>query len=185
MTVVQTLRVAVASRRRTAAHEIGFIIAGAAALAASARLSVEIGPVPITAQTLVVLLIGALQGSLRGGITVASYLLLGVAGAPVFARGGGPGYLFGPTAPTGGYLLGFVAAAFVVGLLLERGWERRPAGVVTALLIGEVIIFAAGLAQLSFFAPAKGLLMAGLVPFLPGEAVKITIAAVVLSRLKR
>ena len=182
MTVVESLRASVIARRRTAGHEVGFVLAGIAALALSARISFEIGPVPITAQTLVVLLVGAFLGSLRGAITTAGYVLLGLAGAPVFARGGGAVYILGPT---GGYLLGFILAAFVVGALVERGWGRSLPLMLAALVIGDAVIFAGGLARLSFFALPGSLLMTGLVPFLPCEIAKIAAAAVVLTRARR
>ena len=181
MAVVETLRLGVASRRRTLTHELAFILIGAAALAASARVSFPLpfSPVPVTTQTLVVLLLGALLGSVRGTASVCTYLAAGTLCPVLFAV---PTGLAGPT---GGYLLGFALAAAAVGWLLERGWQRRPAGVIAALLIGETILFAAGLAWLSFFPLPKPLLMAGLVPFLPGEAVKLPLACLVLAWTRR
>lgn len=133
-----------------------------------------LAPVPVTAQTLAVLLVGALLGPTRGTLSILTYLLAGIAHLPVFAGGCGPLYLFGPT---GGYLLGFLPAVYVTGALVRR---RRIA---LALLAGDAVIFAVGLAWLATYIPnARALLAAGLLPFLPGEAVKIAIAGLVLTR---
>ncbi len=109
-------------------YDAMLVVLGSVLIAASAQLAVVlppyISPVPITGQTFAVLLLGALYGSKRGAATVLAYLAEGLAGLPVFAGGaGGLQHLLGPT---GGYLLGFIAAAFVVGLLAERQWDRRP-----------------------------------------------------------
>lgn len=158
------------------------MVLGAAALAASARpIPLPWTPVPITAQTLAVLLIGALLGPTQGALTVLAYLAAGVAGLPVFAYGGGAAYLFGPT---GGYLLGFIPAAYLTGALIERGRGRRPASRLLALLAGDATLFAFGLAWLAVYVPLRELPLAGLVTFLPWEAVKILLAALVLQRLR-
>ena len=167
-------------RPRTLVDQVIVILAGVGALALSARLNLPIGPVPITAQTLTVLLVGALLGSRRGVITVLTYLAVGSASPALFFAN--PAGLAGAT---GGYLLGFAVSACITGALFERAWGSNRGLTLLGLLLGEVPIFALGLVWLSFFPLPKGLLMAGLVPFLPGEVVKITAAAVVLSRLKR
>jgi len=97
----------------------------------------------------------------------------------VFAPGGavGPARLLGPT---GGYLIGFVAAAYVVGALAERGWDRRLVTAALAMLAGEVAIYAFGLAGLARFLPPDQLLAAGLLPFIPGDLVKLALAALAL-----
>ena len=82
--------------------------------------------------------------------------------------------------PTGGYLVGFVFAAFIVGLLAERGWDRSVGRTVLAMTIGTAVIFACGLAWLAFFVGPKHVWMAGLVPFLPGAAIKIALATALL-----
>ncbi len=110
-----------------------------------AQISFWIGPVPITGQTLAVLLAGALLGSCRGALSQLSYLAIGATAIPYwFALGGPPGIarLLGPT---GGYLIGFVAAAFVVGWLAERGWDRRLWTAVLAMVIGNITIYIFGL----------------------------------------
>ncbi|MBI4200843.1 MAG: biotin transporter BioY [Chloroflexi bacterium] len=128
------------------------LIVGFAALTGlAAQLKVFLNPaVPVTAQTLPVLLAGAVLGSKRGGASMLVYLMTGIAGIPVFASGGAwPG-------SSRGYLLGFVAAAFIVGYLCERGWGRNPFKLVAAMLAGEAAIYAFGLWWLAFyFTPAQ------------------------------
>ena len=159
-------------------HEVIRILAGVALLTVSARIALPAQPVPITAQTLAVMLVGALLGSRRGALAVLAFLGAGAVGLPVFAYGGGVHYFFGPTA---GYLVGFVPAAFVIGSLVERGWGRRGLTALAVLLIGDAIIFAFGLTWMAMWFPDK---FAWLI-FMPGEMLKIAIAAVVLTRLRR
>jgi biotin transport system substrate-specific component len=161
-------------------YEVVTVLLGSALIALSAQVAVRlaVSPVPITMQTFAVLLVGALYGSRRGAVTVLAYVGEGLAGLPVFASGGaGPAYLLGPT---GGYLLGFIAAAFVVGRLAERGWDRRVATTALAMTIGTAVIFALGLAWLVFFVGPRAVLATGLVPFLPGAVLKIALATAVL-----
>jgi biotin transport system substrate-specific component len=138
-------------------------------------------PVPITGQTFGVLLIAVLLGSRRSAILMGMYLLEGMSGLPVFAPVGLPGifHFFGPTA---GYLLSYPVAAFVTGWLVERGAGRTILRLCAALVAGEVVIFAAGCAWLAapmHFGWTRAF-AAGVVPFLPGDAIKtiLVIAAV-------
>ena len=119
-----------AAPRRSLTREILYVLAAVAALAVSAQLNCRIGPVPITAQTLAVMLIGVLLGSKRGAAAVLSYLAVGATGLPVFAYGGGVHYFLLPSA---GYLIGFVPGAFVIGYLIEHGWGRRGLTALAAL----------------------------------------------------
>lgn len=154
-------------------------VVGVAFLALLAQVRFQVGPVPITGQTLGVLLLGAAYGSSLGLATVGSYLLMGGLGLAVFS-GGGAGWSF-LAGPTGGYLLGFPVAAFLVGSLAERGWDRRPARAALAMVAGNVVIYAFGLAWLSRFAPDLPTTLAwGLWPFLAGDAVKVALAAALL-----
>src|SRR3954447_14213960 len=123
---------------------------GAALLTLSAKIQVPFAPVPMTMQTLVVLMIGAAYGWRLGGATVLLYLAEGAAGLPVFAgAAAGPAYLAGPT---GGFLAGFLAAGF----LAERGWDRPLLRVLILMAIGHAVIFAFGLGWLSLLiGPAK------------------------------
>ncbi len=135
-------------------------------------------PVPVTGQTFGVLVIGMTLGRMRGTAVVLAYLLEGACGLPVFAGGlGGLPFVFGPT---GGYLFGFVGAAFVLGYLAEQGWHASLLRTLTAMVAGEAIIYIFGLAGLAAFVPSGGLLASGLYPFLPGEVVKIVAASAIL-----
>ena len=161
-------------------REFALILGGSLLIALAARLQIVLpfSPVPVTGQTFAVLLIGALYGSTRAPATVVTYIILGVLGLPVFAGGAaGIARLAGPTA---GYLVGFVAAAFVVGLLGERGWHRRPSTTAVSMIIGNAIIYIFGAGWLSRFVGWDAVLSAGVVPFLAGDVLKIALATVLL-----
>ncbi len=157
------------------------LVAGFACLTAiCAQVSFWIGPVPISGQTFAVLLSGALLGSRRGALSQLSYLAIGATGIPFwFAFGGAPGIarLIGPT---GGYLIGFVAAAFVVGWLAERGWDRRIWTAILAMLAGCVVYYVFGLSWLTHLVPQSKVLQVGLYPFIIGDLLKVLLAAVLL-----
>ncbi len=171
--------------RRAAAgltYDLVLVVFGSAVIALSARLWISlplaITPVPITGQTLAILLVGALDGSKRGPATVLLYLAEGAAGLPVFVGGsGGALHLLGPT---GGYLVGFVLGAFVTGVLSERGWDRRWAMTALAMTLGTIALFVPGLIWLAFFVGPNNVLIAGLWPFLPGAVIKIALATALL-----
>lgn len=147
----------------------------ATALAAQVELRLPWTPVPISGQSFAVLLSGLVLGSRRAFLAQLLYLSYGAAGLPVFS--GGAAGLVKFMGPTGGYLIGFPFAALVTGLLAERGWDRKPFTMFAAMLLGSSVIFALGLAQLSRFVPAEGLLAAGLLPFIPGDLLKSALAA--------
>ena len=154
------------------------LILGATAitgLAAQLAIPVPWSPVPITGQTFAVLLSGAVLGARRAFLAQALYLIEGAIGLPVFA--GGAAGIAKFAGPTGGYLAAFPLAAFVVGVLAEHGWDRRFFTMLAAMLLGSVVIFALGIAVLSRFVPGESLLAAGLWPFVPGDLVKSTLAA--------
>ncbi len=145
------------------------VLAGSGLVALSAQIEIRLPftPVPITGQTFGVLLVGALLGSRRGAAALVLYLLEGTSGLPFFAGGGsGPAHLSGPT---GGYLVGFAAAAFLVGWLAEREWDRRPSTTFLAMALGNGVIYLFGLLWLARFVPSDLLLTAGILPFLPGD----------------
>ncbi len=160
------------------------VVAGIGVLAASAWVSVPFYPVPLTMQTLSVLLVGGLLGPRRGLATVAGYLALGLAGAPVFHGGlGGPAVLAGPT---GGYLVGFLPAVLLMGLAADwalRGARQvRPLGQFVVLAAGalaaEVLIYCLGVPWLALVG-GLGIRQAsavGLVPFLLGDLLKAAVA---------
>lgn len=165
---------------RSLLTEVTLLLAASLFIAATAQFRIELGisPVPITGQTFGVLLIGALLGSRRAPMAVLLYLAEGAAGLPVFTGGAaGAAHLVGPT---GGYLLGFVAAAGLVGWLAERDWDRRPTTAVLAMALGNVVIYAFGLAVLSAYVPSDVLLLKGMILYLPGDLVKIALAAALL-----
>ena len=166
--------------RARVGREVLLILGGSLLVALSAQLQIVLpsSPVPVTGQTFVVLLLAALYGSRRGPATVATYLALGAMGLPVFAGGAfGVARLLGPTA---GYLAGFVAAAFAVGLLSERGWDRKPWTAAASMTLGNLIIYATGLIWLSRFVGWHAVLATGLLPFMVGDALKIALATFVL-----
>jgi biotin transport system substrate-specific component len=163
-----------------ARREVILILGGSLLIALAAQLQILLpfSPVPVTGQTFAVLLLGALYGSRRGPAAVVTYLMLGAIGLPVFA--GGAAGLARFVGPTAGYLVGFVAAAFAVGSLSERGWDRRPWTTAASMIIGNVIIYALGILWLSRFVGWEAVLNTGVLPFLPGDALKIALATILL-----
>lgn len=148
------------------------------ALAAQVSIPLPFTPVPITGQTFAVLLVGAALGSRRGAASMALYLAEGLAGLPVFAGGkAGLAVLLGPT---GGYLIGFIAAAFVTGWFAERGWDRRPLTTALAMVLGNVVIYLFGVSWLSVFVGVAKAPLLGMIPFLPGDLLKIVLATIAL-----
>lgn len=165
---------------RTVATDAIVIAAGAALVSIAAQIVVPIHPVPITGQTLAVLLVGASLGALRGALSLALYAVLGVAGLPVFANGThGVGVLM---SPTGGYIVGFVFAAALTGWLAQRAWDHRIVGGIVSFTAGTVVTFAFGLPWLAatLHLDLATTLSEGLYPFLIGGAVKALIAAGVI-----
>ncbi|MDE0698073.1 MAG: biotin transporter BioY [Boseongicola sp.] len=162
-------------------------VTGSLALWLSAKIQVPFYPVPITMQTFVVLVVGMAFGWRLGAATVLLYLAEGALGLPVFAgtpeRGIGLAYMAGPT---GGYLLGFLVAAAAVGWLGQRGWDRRIATTLAAMALGTAIIYVPGLIWLGMaIGWDKPVLELGLWPFLPGDAIKIALAALVFPSIWR
>jgi biotin transport system substrate-specific component len=151
---------------------------GSLALTLSAKLQVPFYPVPMTMQSLVVLLIGLAFGWRLGTATVLLYLAEGLAGLPVFAgtpeKGIGLAYMMGPT---GGYLVGFIFGAAFLGWLAERGWDRSPWRTVLALSLGHALLFAPGIAWLTFLIGWPKAVALGLTPFLWGSLVKTALGA--------
>jgi biotin transport system substrate-specific component len=165
-------------RTSAALRDGALILAGSALVALSSKVQLPAWPVPMTLQPLAVLLVGMSLGARRGCLALIAYLLEGAAGLPVFAHpGAGLGYFAGPTS---GYLFAFPLAAGLVGLLAERGWDRRFGTSVAALAIGQVIILTLGCLWLSVHVGLSAALAQGVLPFLPGDAVKIILAAMVL-----
>ena len=164
---------------------IAISIVGSILLALLARLSIPVpfSPVPITGQTLGVLLLGGFLGSRLATITVLTYLFEGAIGLPVFAGGSlGLLYLLGPT---GGYLIGFVPAAYFVGYLSEKGWNAKIGGSFLVMTLGTAVIFLFGVSWLAITAGIANAITIGLIPYLYGAVLKISIASVILWRLNR
>src|SRR5947209_862700 len=162
---------------RSAALVIGFSLL--IALSAQVAIPLPWTPVPITLQTFAVLLTGALLGSRLGTLAMIAYLIEGAGGLPFFAAGGsGVAHLL--FSPTSGYLLSYPLAAFVVGLLAERGWDRRFLTAAAAMCLGSLVILLSGWAWLARFTGAAFAWDHGVAPFLIGDAIKIVLAAAVL-----
>jgi biotin transport system substrate-specific component len=176
-----TLRVAVLPRASLLTDAL-LIAGGAGLIAITAQLSIPLPftPVPITGQTFSVLLVGASLGTIRGGTSALLYVALGVAGLPVYADGG-HGWAQ-VTGATGGYLIGFVLAAALTGWLAERGWDRRFSSAIGAMLTGSVVIYLCGLTWLthSLDTGLTKTLDLGLYPFVPGDLMKLYLAAAAL-----
>ena len=155
--------------------QLVLVLAGSALLAISAQIKIPLYPVPVTGQTLVVLMIGMAYGSRLGAATLLAYLVEGGMGLPVFA-GGGAGWAT-LAGPTGGYLIGFLVAAFILGLLAERGMGRGPVSTALAMIVGTALIYVFGVTHLSGFIGFEKAVAAGLLPFLYGDALKLVVAA--------
>ena len=163
--------------RRQLIADVALITGFSSLTALSAQASFWIGPVPITGQTFAVLLAGALLGSRRGALSMLTYLGIGLSGLPFWFALGGPLGVARLIGPTGGYLIGFIPAAFVVGWLAERGWTRRIWTTALAMLIGSAVIYSIGLPWLAHFVPADKVFAVGLYPFILGDLLKLALAA--------
>ncbi|CAN5138234.1 biotin transporter BioY [soil metagenome] len=159
------------------ATDVVLVAAGAALTAVAAQLTVPLWPVPITGQTLAVLIVGSTLGAVRGSLSMVLYAVLGVIGLPVFSDAShGFGVIAGPT---GGYIVGFIFAAAFTGWLAQRSWDHKILGAIASFSVGTVVTFAFGLPWLS---ASLGLnleqtLAAGLYPFIVGGIVKALLAA--------
>lgn len=163
------------------------ILAFSALVAVCARIAIYLPftDVPITGQTLGVLLTGAVLGSRRGALALVAYIGEGLAGVPVFAAGNTAWsptrfdvpYIIGPTA---GFLPAFVLAAFIVGWLAERGWDRTFWRSAAAMLAGNILLYVPGLSWYAGFVGAERALTVGLLPYIPGDTIKLLLAAAVL-----
>jgi len=165
------------------------VLIGVGLLTASAKISVPFWPVPMTLQTFAIMFIAAAYGSRLGVATVVAYLAAGFAGIPVFAyAAAGPSYFL---ATTGGFLIGFIAAAYIVGWAADRGWDRSTLKIGAAMIVGDATVFLLGFIWLAWFAHrfgddgarlADGIGVAsawtyGVANYLLGDALKIAIAA--------
>lgn len=162
---------------RTLVMDIVLVVAGAALVTILAQLVIPLQPVPITGQTLGVLLVGSTLGAVRGSLSMVLYAVLGLVGLPVFSDGShGAGVVFGAT---GGYIVGFILSAALVGWLSEREWDRKILKALATFAAGSLAVFAVGLPWLSItlHLDVAQTLAAGFYPFLIGGLVKAVIAA--------
>jgi len=171
-------------KRWAAIYNVALVIGGSFLIALFAQIAIG-WPVPVTGQTFAVLMIGALFGARRASLSVLAYIAEGAAGLPVFAHGRS-GFLV-LSGPTGGYIIGFVVAAYIVGLLAEKGWDRRIGTTVLAMIFGNLVIYAFGLLWLCCLiliiklpVGSDRVLVEGLYRFIPGDMLKIALAAIVL-----
>ncbi len=180
-TLAPTLSTRYFPRTSSWLRDIALIIAGSLLVAALAQISIPLPftPVPLTGQTFAVLLVGSALGSKRGLASMVLYIIEGVLGLPFFAGGAsGLHVLVGATA---GYLMGFVAAAYVIGLLAERGLERSIRTSLVPFAIGTLVIYLFGVAWLAIvLGSVSKAIVAGLLPFLVGDAIKLILAALAL-----
>lgn len=168
--------------KRSLVADIALVISGAALTAIAAQIAIPAYPVPFTLQTLVVLLVGATLGSRRGGLSLGVYALAGLAGLPVFAPKADGSHVVGFAAfvgPTAGFILGFVIAAYVIGLLAERKWSSNVLKTFVAFVVGSTVIYFVGIPALSAFAFNGDTTAAVtyMLPFMLWDVVKAVIAA--------
>jgi biotin transporter BioY len=156
-------------------RDVALVVGFALFTALMARVSIPLGftPVPVTGQTLAVMLTGVVLGGRRGAAAMTVYLIAGT-WLPFYTVAGPVWNL-----ASGGYIIGFIPAAFIVGYLAERGWDRSV-WIVVAMLLGNIVLYVPGLIQLSFFVPEGKILELGLYPFIPGDLIKIAVASLAL-----
>jgi biotin transport system substrate-specific component len=164
---------------RTVLAQIALIAGGAALVGLSAQIAIPLPftPVPLTLQTLAVLLVGASLGSLRGMASMLLYVAAGLIGVPWFAQGSS-----GYSTASFGYVLGFILAAFIVGRLAENGASRTASRTVGLMIIGNLAIYAVGVTWLKFAISVSWpeAIALGVIPFIIGDIIKIAVAAGVL-----
>ncbi|UTT62303.1 biotin transporter BioY [Microcella humidisoli] len=178
---------------RSWASDIALVIAGTALVAVLAQVSIPLWPVPVTGQTLAVLLVGAGLGAVRGASSLGLYAILGLVGLPIFAPQEDGSHLTGLaalSAPSFGYIVGFIASAAIVGWAAERSWDRGWYKPIITFIGGSLVVFAFGLpwlavslGQLGVPNDLQSVLVAGFYPFIIGGVIKAAIAAALLPAL--
>jgi biotin transport system substrate-specific component len=183
--LTETLRPQPALLPRSLAAQLGLVIGLTVLLVLSAKLQVPFWPVPMTLQTLAVLLFAGLFGARVAGAAFILYLIEGAVGLPVFAgspeRGIGITYMMGPT---GGYLFGMLLASLLVGWLADRGLARRPVALGAAMLAAIALVYLYGATWLAGFVGVQRAVALGVVPFIAGDVVKVAIAATAVFALR-
>ncbi|MET0672840.1 MAG: biotin transporter BioY [Microbacterium pygmaeum] len=174
------------TRARAFAVDAALVLAGVAVVALLAKVSFFIGPIPITGQTLGVIVVGAALGAARGAASLTTYLLLGLAGLPIFAGPiAGPVYVLSPSF---GFILGFIPAAFVAGWFAQRAWDRKPALAFIGFVAASIIPFVIGVPYMAFILSAvlgqdvtvASVLAAGVLPFIVPGIIKAAFAAILV-----
>lgn len=158
---------------------IGMVLAGSLLVGLAAQVEVPMLPVPMTLQTLAISLVGLTYGSRLAGMTLLAYVVEGAMGLPVYSGGGaGIAHLMGPT---GGYLAGFIAMAWLIGFMVENGFGRGLGRLFVAALVPGMLLFVPGVAWLWYVTPLdlNGAIAAGMTPFLLGGVVKAALAALI------
>ncbi|WP_431779055.1 biotin transporter BioY [Microbacterium aurantiacum] len=175
-----------AARSRAFAVDAALVLSGVALVALLAKVSFFIGPIPITGQTLGVIVVGAALGARRGAAALTSYLLVGLAGLPVFAGPvAGPAYVLSPSF---GFIVGFIPAAFLAGWFAERAWDRKPWLAFVGFVAASVVPFLVGVPYMALIlgtvlgqqVTAASVLAAGVVPFILPGLIKAAAAAVLV-----
>ncbi|KJL42393.1 MULTISPECIES: biotin transporter BioY [Microbacterium] len=174
------------SRARAFALDAGLVIAGATIVALLAQVEIPLWPVPITGQTLGVIVVGAALGAWRGAAALTTYMLVGLAGLPVFA--GFTGTVAAVGKPSFGFVIGFIFSAFVAGWFAERAWDRRPGLAFLGFAAASVVPFLFGIPYMAFILNVVmgldysfgELLAVGLLPFILGGLIKAALAAAII-----
>ena len=171
--------------------DLSLVLSGALAVALLAQVTIPLPIVPITGQTLGVIVVGAALGARRGAAALASYMVAGLAGAPVFA--GFTGSLAAVATPSFGFVIGFIPAAFVAGWIAERAWDRRSLKAFAGFIAASIVPFLVGVPYMAMILNVvlgagydlAGILAVGVVPFLAGGLVKAALAAALIPRAWR
>ncbi|GAA1949881.1 biotin transporter BioY [Microbacterium deminutum] len=174
------------SRARAFAVDAALVVTGAALVAVLAQVSIPLWPVPITGQTLGVIVVGAALGAWRGAAALTTYMIVGLAGLPVFADF--TGTIAAVAKPSFGYVIGFIFSAFVAGWFAERAWDRRPGLAFVGFAIASVIPFLFGVPYLAYILNVVlgldlsfwQILEAGVFPFIIGGLIKAGLAALII-----
>lgn len=174
------------SRARAFALDAGLVVVGAAVVALLAQVEIPLWPVPITGQTLGVIVVGAALGAWRGAAALMTYMVVGLAGLPVFA--GFTGTIAAVGKPSFGFVIGFIFSAFVAGWFAERAWDRRPVLAFVGFAAASIVPFVFGIPYMAFILNVvmgldysfAALLQVGLLPFIVGGLIKAAIAAALI-----
>jgi biotin transport system substrate-specific component len=175
-----------ASRARAFALDAALVLTGAAFVAVLAQIEVPLWPVPITGQTLGVIVVGAALGAKRGAAALTAYMLLGLAGLPIFA--GFTGTLAAVAKPSFGFIVGFIVSAAVAGWVAERAWDRKPWLAFVGFAAASVVPFLIGVPYMAFILNVvmglgydfAAIMAAGVLPFIVGGLIKALIAALII-----